>query len=69
MALNIEGKKLVVEEVSAVVAEAGSMVAAEYRGLTVEQMTQLRASARAAGVKVLQKVFLQDFFYFLTLCD
>ncbi len=52
MALNIEGKKLVVEEVSAVIAEAGSMVAAEYRGLTVEQMTQLRASARAAGVKV-----------------
>ncbi|MGM0540826.1 MAG: 50S ribosomal protein L10 [Pseudomonadota bacterium] len=52
MALNIEGKKLVVEEVSAVAAEAGSMVAAEYRGLTVDQMTQLRASARAAGVKV-----------------
>ena len=52
MALNIEGKKLVVEEVSAVVADAGSMIAAEYRGLTVEQMTQLRASARAAGVTV-----------------
>lgn len=52
MALNIEGKKLVVEEVAAVAAEAGSMVAAEYRGLTVEQMTQLRAKARAAGVKV-----------------
>ncbi|VAW49104.1 LSU ribosomal protein L10p (P0) [hydrothermal vent metagenome] len=52
MALNIEGKKLVVEEVSAVVAEAGSMVAAEYRGLTVEQMTQLRANARAANVQV-----------------
>ncbi len=52
MALNIEGKKLVVEEVSAVIADAGSMVAAEYRGLTVEQMTQLRAKARAAGVKV-----------------
>jgi large subunit ribosomal protein L10 len=52
MALNIEGKKLVVEEVSAVVAEAGSVIAAEYRGLTVEQMTQLRANARAAGVKV-----------------
>lgn len=52
MALNIEGKKLVVEEVSAVIAEAGSMVAAEYRGLTVEQMTQLRANARAANVQV-----------------
>ncbi|NPA71517.1 MAG: 50S ribosomal protein L10 [Gammaproteobacteria bacterium] len=52
MALNIEGKKLVVEAVSAMVAEAGSMVAAEYRGLTVEQMTNLRAAARDANVKV-----------------
>ncbi len=52
MALNIEDKKLVVEEVSAVVAEAGSLVTAEYRGLTVEQMTDLRAKARAANVKV-----------------
>ena len=52
MALNIEDKKLVVEEVAAVAAEAGSMVAAEYRGLTVEQMTTLRANARAAGVQV-----------------
>ena len=52
MALNIEDKKLVVEEVSAVVAGAGSMITAEYRGLTVEQMTQLRAKARAANVQV-----------------
>ena len=52
MALNIEDKKLVVEEVAAVAAGAGSMVAAEYRGLTVEQMTVLRAKARDAGVQV-----------------
>ena len=52
MALNIEDKKLVVEEVAAVAAGAGSMVAAEYRGLTVEQMTVLRAKARNAGVQV-----------------
>jgi large subunit ribosomal protein L10 len=52
MALNIEDKKLIVEEVSAVAADAGSMVAAEYRGLTVEQMTDLRAKAREAGVQV-----------------
>ena len=52
MALNIEDKKLVVEEVAAVAADAGSMVAAEYRGLTVEQMTNLRAKARSAGVQV-----------------
>ena len=52
MALNIEDKKVVVEEVSAVIAEAGSMVAAEYRGLTVEQLTELRAKAREANVSV-----------------
>jgi len=52
MALNVEEKKLVVEEVSAVAAEAGSMVAAEYRGLTVEQLTELRANARNANVTV-----------------
>ena len=52
MALNIEGKKAVVEELSAVIAEAGSMVAAEYRGLSVEQMTNLRIKAREANVTV-----------------
>ncbi len=52
MALNIEDKKRVVEEVAAVAAGAGSMVAAEYRGLSVGQMTQLRANARVAGVQV-----------------
>lgn len=52
MALNIEDKKLVVEEVSAIAAEAGSIVAAEYRGLTVEQMTNLRAEARNANVQI-----------------
>lgn len=52
MALNIEDKKVVVEEVSAVIADAGSMVAAEYRGLTVEQLTELRAKAREANVSV-----------------
>ncbi|CAN8140819.1 50S ribosomal protein L10 [Thiomicrorhabdus sp. 6S2-11] len=52
MALNIQDKKQIVEEVSAVAAEAGSMVAAEYRGLTVEQMTNLRAEARKANVQI-----------------
>ncbi|MBF6059031.1 MULTISPECIES: 50S ribosomal protein L10 [Thiomicrorhabdus] len=52
MALNIEDKKLVVEEVSAVLADAGSVVAAEYRGLTVEQLTNLRAAARKANVQI-----------------
>jgi large subunit ribosomal protein L10 len=52
MALNLEGKKVLVSEVSAVAATAQSVVAAEYRGLTVAQMTELRSKARAAGVYV-----------------
>ncbi|MBO1925179.1 MULTISPECIES: 50S ribosomal protein L10 [Thiomicrorhabdus] len=52
MALNIQDKKQVVEEVAAIAAEAGSVVAAEYRGLTVEQMTNLRIEARKANVQV-----------------
>lgn len=50
MALNLEQKKAVVAEVAAIAAEAHSAVAAEYRGLTVEEMTSLRASAREGGV-------------------
>ena len=50
MALNLEDKKALVAEVAEVAAGAQSIVAAEYRGLTVEQMTQLRAKARAQGV-------------------
>src|SRR6202162_1171146 len=50
MALNLEDKKALVAEVSAVAATALSVVAAEYRGLTVSQMTELRSKARSAGV-------------------
>jgi large subunit ribosomal protein L10 len=50
MPLNLEDKKALVAEVSAVAAKAQSVVAAEYRGLTVAQMTELRAKARAQGV-------------------
>jgi large subunit ribosomal protein L10 len=50
MALNLEDKKAMVAEVSAVAATALSVVAAEYRGLTVSQMTELRSKARSAGV-------------------
>jgi large subunit ribosomal protein L10 len=50
MPLNLEGKKALVSEVSAVAATALSVVAAEYRGLTVTQMTDLRSKARASGV-------------------
>jgi large subunit ribosomal protein L10 len=50
MALNLEDKKTLVAEVAEVAAKAQSMVAAEYRGLTVGQMTELRAKARTQGV-------------------
>jgi large subunit ribosomal protein L10 len=52
MALDLEDKKALVAEVSAVAARSLSLVAAEYRGLTVSQMTDLRTKARAAGVYV-----------------
>jgi large subunit ribosomal protein L10 len=50
MALNLEDKKALVAEVADVAAKAQSVVAAEYRGLTVSQMTDLRAKARKQGV-------------------
>jgi large subunit ribosomal protein L10 len=50
MALNLEDKKALVAEVAEVAAKAQSVVAAEYRGLTVGQMTELRAKARKHGV-------------------
>jgi large subunit ribosomal protein L10 len=52
MALNLEDKKALVAEVAEVAAKAQSVVAAEYRGLTVSQMTELRARARKQGVYV-----------------
>lgn len=50
MSLNLEEKKAVVAEVSAQVAAAQTVVVAEYRGITVENMTRLRAQARTQGV-------------------
>jgi large subunit ribosomal protein L10 len=50
VALNLEDKKSIVAEVSAIAAEAHSAVAAEYRGLSVGEMTELRAKARNEGV-------------------
>lgn len=50
MPLNLEDKKVLVTEVADVAKTALSVVAAEYRGLTVSQMTDLRSKARAQGV-------------------
>jgi large subunit ribosomal protein L10 len=50
LSLNLDEKKEVVADVSARVAKAQAIVIAEYRGLPVENITQLRAQARASGV-------------------
>lgn len=48
--LNLEQKRAIVAEVSDVANSALSAIAAEYRGLTVEEMTALRREARNNGV-------------------
>ena len=50
MALNLDSKKVVVEEVAEYAAKAYAAVAAEYRGLTVTELTELRKTARETGV-------------------
>jgi large subunit ribosomal protein L10 len=50
MALRLDDKKALVAEVAGVAATAQSVVAAEYRGLKVSQMTSLRSKARSSGV-------------------
>lgn len=50
MSLNLDQKKAVVVEVSESIANAKTAVLAEYRGLTVAQMTELRRKARESGV-------------------
>jgi large subunit ribosomal protein L10 len=50
LSLNLDEKKEVVADISARVAKAQAIVIAEYRGLPVEHVTQLRAQARASGV-------------------
>ena len=50
MALTLEEKKAVVAEVAEVAQGALSAVAAEYRGLTVEEITDLRIKARQDNV-------------------
>ena len=52
MSLSIEQKKAVVSEVSEVFSSAQAAVLAEYRGLSVEQITELRTQARENGVEV-----------------
>ena len=50
MALNLSQKQDVVAEVAEVAAKAHSLIAAEYAGTTVSQMTAMRKQARETGV-------------------
>ena len=50
MALKLEQKQQIVAEVNEVAASALSAVVADYRGLTVAEMTEMRSKARESGV-------------------
>lgn len=50
MTLRLDGKKAIVAEVAEVARQSTSVIAAEYSGLTVPQLTELRDKARASGV-------------------
>jgi len=50
LSLNLQEKQAVVAEVSAQVAQAQTIVLAEYRGIQVADITRLRATARKSGV-------------------
>jgi len=50
MSLSLDQKKAVISEVTEAIASAQAGVLAEYRGMTVAQLTDLRNEARNAGV-------------------
>jgi large subunit ribosomal protein L10 len=50
MALNLSQKQAVVAELAEIAAKAHSLVAAEYAGITVAKMTEMRKKARETGV-------------------
>ena len=52
MSLNRSEKQAVIEEVTALAAKAQTLVMAEYRGITVADMTRLRSQAREKGVNL-----------------
>ncbi|MFD0668106.1 50S ribosomal protein L10 [Ramlibacter sp. MAHUQ-53] len=52
MSLNRSEKQAVIEEVTGLAAQAQTLVIAEYRGITVADMTKLRNEARAKGVNL-----------------
>jgi len=50
LSLNLQEKQAVVAEVGVQVAQAQTIVLAEYRGIKVDDITKLRANARKSGV-------------------
>ena len=52
MGLNRQDKATVITEMSELIAQSSAIVIAEYRGLTVEAITKLRADARKQGVQL-----------------
>ena len=52
MGLNRQDKATVIAEMSELIAQSSAIVIAEYRGLTVEAITKLRADARKQGVQL-----------------
>jgi large subunit ribosomal protein L10 len=52
LSLNRSEKQAVIDEVTALAAKAQTLVMAEYRGITVADMTKLRANARSSGVEL-----------------
>ena len=50
MSLNRSEKQAVIDEVTGLAAKAQTLVLAEYRGITVADMTKLRSQARGLGV-------------------
>ncbi|MEZ2738570.1 MULTISPECIES: 50S ribosomal protein L10 [Comamonas] len=52
MSLNRSEKEAVINEVTSLAAKAQTLVIAEYRGITVADMTKLRADARSKGVSL-----------------
>ena len=52
MSLNRSEKQAVIDEVTALAAQAQTLVIAEYRGITVADMTRLRSQAREKGVNL-----------------
>ena len=52
MSLNRSEKEAVISDVTSLAAKAQTLVMAEYRGITVADMTKLRSAARSGGVSL-----------------